>query len=707
VTTRIHQGLVVLISLLIYACVHRESASGSLQPRQLDRWNVLLVTIDTLRADRLGAYGHTGGLTPTLDRLAATGVRYTHAWSHAPMTLPAHSSILTGLLPPHHGVRNNTAFRLDDGVATMGTLLRAAGYRTGAFVGAFVLDARFGLARGFDVYDDRLPHAEQAAFRMTQRRGQDVIDAAASWVQSIHNPQSAIRSPQSPWLAWVHLFDPHTPYDAPADYQRPGRSAYEAEVAYADAMVGVLLDRLREAGQLAHTLIVVTADHGESLGDHGETTHGLFAYDSTLRVPLIVQASAIAPATVDTPAVHADILPTILDLVGVPVPDRLDGTSLARSPAADRPLYFEALDASLTRGWAPLTGVVRSGWKYIDLPDAELYDLGADPQETRNRIADSRQRDELRGALERLKSGDRRGPAAALDPNAARQLRSLGYTGGATTATHAASKADDPKALVALNERFNSALTAFDEGRTDAALASLRGILGERADFLSARTTAATVLVSQGRAQQAAQLLQEAPADQRNSPELQAKLGAALRAAGDLRQAATVLEQARRAGNRSPDLMQDLAVTDAALGRSSEARALFDELVASNPTAATTWYNVGLFELQSGRPGPAAVDFRKAVEREPAYGDAWQALGAALVGTDAAGAIDAWRHAERLLPRDYDLLFNLAMLSAERDTPANAVPYLRRFVREAPRDRYARDLPRVEQTLARLERQTR
>jgi arylsulfatase A-like enzyme/tetratricopeptide (TPR) repeat protein len=620
------------------------------------------------------------------------------------MTLPAHSSILTGLVPPHHGVRNNTAFRLDDRVATMGTLLRAAGYRTGAFVGAFVLDARFGLSRGFDVYDDRLPHAEQAAFHAAERKGKEVIEAAATWILSIRNPQSAIRDPQSRWFAWVHLFDPHAPYNAPAEYQRPGRSAYEAEVAYADAMIGVLLDRLRQAGQLDRTLVVVTADHGESLGDHGETTHGLFAYDSTLRVPLVVQAAAIGPQVVDTPVVHADILPTILDLVGVPVPDRLDGTSLARSTAADRPLYFEALDASLTRGWAPLTGVVRNGWKYIDLPDAELYDLGADPHETRNRIADGRQRDELRSALERLKSSDRRGPSASIDPNAARQLRSLGYTGGTTTATHAASKADDPKALVALNERFNSALTAFDEGRTEAALASLLGILGERADFLSARTTAATVLVSQGRARQAAQLLQDAPADQHNSPELQAKLGGALRAAGDLRQAAAALEQARRAGDRNPDLTQDLAVTYAALGRSSEARALFDELVASNPTAATTWYNVGLFELQSGRPGPAAADFRQAVEREPAYGDAWQALGAALVGTDAAGAIDAWRHAERLLPRDYDLLFNLAMLSAERDTPANAVPYLRRFVREAPRDRYARDLPRVQQALTRLER---
>jgi Flp pilus assembly protein TadD len=312
----------------------------------------------------------------------------------------------------------------------------------------------------------------------------------------------------------------------------------------------------------------------------------------------------------------------------------------------------------------------------------------------------------MRQALEPLTAGGARGGrSATIDPAAARQLRSLGYmAGSAPTPGRAITKADDPKSLVRLNERFNSALTAFDEGRRGEALAAFLGILAERPDFLSARTTAATALLSDGRPADAVRLLQGAPAEQRRSPELLAKLGNALRAAGDLRQAAAILEEARRGGDRNPDLAQDLAVAYAALGRTADARALFDEVLAANPTAATTWYNVGLFELQSGRPREAAEDFRRAVAREPGYGDAWQALGAALVRTDPAGAIEAWRQAERLLPRDYDLLFNLGMLSAERDTPVNAVPALRRFVREAPRDRYARDIARVEQVLARIER---
>ena len=204
----------------------------------------------------------------------------------------------------------------------------------------------------------------------------------------------------------MHLFDPHAPYDAPVEY-RTGRSPPDAEVAYTDAMLRNLLARLDAAHALTPTLIVLTADHGESLGDHGEMTHGLFAYDSTLAVPLIVNAPSIAPATVDAPVSHTDLTPTILDLLGLAAPGPVDGQSLVRAPAPGRPLYFEALDASLTRGWAPLRGIMQGGWKYIDLPDAELYDLGTDPGEQHNRIDRDPHADLLKRAL-RLASGPRR-----------------------------------------------------------------------------------------------------------------------------------------------------------------------------------------------------------------------------------------------------------------------------------------------------------
>ena len=258
----------------------------------------------------------------------------------------------------------------------MATVLKGGGYRAGAFVGAFVLDARFGLARGFDPYDDRYPEPGAGeSFRFAERRAEAVVDAAGGWILGA--------DASSPWFAWVHLFDAHAPYDAPAEYQQ-GRTPYDAEVAYADAMLGRLLDRLRRANVFDRTLIVITADHGESLGDHGELTHGLFAYDSTLAVPLIVHGPGIGHGLVEAPVGHADILPTVCDLLGVAVPAVVDGQSLVHPPDAERAVYFEALDASLTRGWAPLSGVATGRWKFIALPTPELYDLATDPNESHN-----------------------------------------------------------------------------------------------------------------------------------------------------------------------------------------------------------------------------------------------------------------------------------------------------------------------------------
>jgi arylsulfatase A-like enzyme/Flp pilus assembly protein TadD len=691
-------GLSVIATLAAVAC-SRSAETGLGASGSLRGANVLLITIDTLRQDRVGAYGNRSGLTPNIDRIAAGGVRYAHAYSPAPLTLPAHASILTGLLPTRHGIHNNTRFRLDDRVPTLAGIARGAGYRTGAFVGAFVLDGRFGLNRGFDEYDDRLPHDGRASFHFAERRASDVVAAAGTWILQ---PAAA---GGTPWLAWVHLFDPHAPYDAPAEY-RVGRTPYDAEVAYADAMVGRLLEQLQAAHALDRTLIVVTADHGESLGEHGEMTHGLFAYNSTLAVPLAVKGPTIAPATVEAPVLHTDITPTILDLIGLTIPGQMDGQSLVHPPSRERALYFEALDAALTRGWAPLRGIVQGDWKYIDLPDAELYDVATDPGELQNRSDRDPHADPLKRALTRLSTKEATAPAVALEPDAAGRLRSLGYTGGSSRRS-GSGPADDPKRLVVLNEQFNSALTAFDEGHGPEALSTFQAILRERPDFVAARTSAATVLLATGRNVEAVDLLRAGLRDQPDAPELLAKLGSALRAAGDLRGAAETLDRASRAGDQNPEVSNDLAVVYAGLGRRDEARAVFKQLLERNPASATTWFNLGLFELQSRRPVEAADAFRRATSLDPGYGEAWHALGAALVERDVPGAIDAWRHAERLLPREYDLLFNLGMLLADSRTPSEAVPYLERFEREAPRDRYASDIARVEAALARVKRAIR
>src|SRR5437763_8743380 len=349
--------------------------------------NVLLVTIDTLRADHVGAYGQNGALTPTIDALARDGLRFERTYAHVPLTLPSHASLLTGAYPTRTGVRDNGAFRLGQRPATLAAVLETAGYRTGAFVGAFVLDARFGLNRGFDMYDDRMlgTGADQ---EISERPAEKVLAPAYEWIAT--SAAAPGTEHPAPWFAWVHLYDPHEPYAPPEPYRsRFSDEPYDGEIAYADAALGAFLGRLRAAGALAHTLLVVASDHGESLGEHGERTHGLFAYDATLRVPLVMSApGAIRTGVFRDTMRLVDVAPTILDLVGAPPLPDADGRTVRPFVAGERPFddsgsYFEALNASLTRDWAPLTGIVRQRSKLIDLPVPELYDLASDSAESR------------------------------------------------------------------------------------------------------------------------------------------------------------------------------------------------------------------------------------------------------------------------------------------------------------------------------------
>src|SRR3954454_8348043 len=402
--------------------------------------NVLLVTIDTLRADHVGAYGSALGATPTLDRFAAEGLRFDVAHAHVPLTLPSHTTIMTGLYPIANGVHDNGSFRYDESKPTLAGELKRAGYRTAAFVGAFVLDARFGLNAGFDLYDDRV-QGSSANLEIVQRSAEAVLAPAFAWIAENQEPKNQERrtpnAERRPWFAWVHLYDPHEPYTPPEPYaSRYPQDPYSGEIAYADASLGAFVDRLRAAHALDRTLVLIASDHGESLGEHGERTHGLFAYESTLRVPLIMWApGSIAARAVAAPARLVDIMPTVADLVGAPI-GPTDGRSLrplAGGEQADDPgSYFEALNANLTRNWAPLKGLLRGGLKLVDLPLPELYDLNADPGEGHNLYAAQRDRArDLELRLDRLNAGTTAAPPPGpLDSEAEARLRSLGYVVG-------------------------------------------------------------------------------------------------------------------------------------------------------------------------------------------------------------------------------------------------------------------------------------
>src|SRR4051812_5709084 len=333
--------------------------------------NVLLVTIDTLRADALSAYGGPAE-TPNLDRLASHGARFTFAHAHTVVTLPSHTSILSGHFPYEHGIRDNSGFRVRPGTSTLATRLKPRGFATGAFVGGFPLTKRFGLTPGFDVYDDQMPETRGAIeISMPERRADLVVGRATEW----------IGKQGGKFFAWVHVYDPHSPYRPPEAFAtRYAQQPYYGEVAFVDRSLGPLFDRLSALSR--PPLVIVTADHGESLGEHGELTHGMFAYEPTLRVPLIVarvspSAANAAPIVIDSAVRHIDLAPTVLEAVGAERDASLPGASLVPvvngGDRADRPSYFEAMTYNLVRGWAPLRGVLQERGKYIDLPIPELY----------------------------------------------------------------------------------------------------------------------------------------------------------------------------------------------------------------------------------------------------------------------------------------------------------------------------------------------
>jgi tetratricopeptide (TPR) repeat protein len=476
---------------------------------------------------------------------------------------------------------------------------------------------------------------------------------------------------------------------------------YDNEVAFTDAQLGKLFDRLRAAGQFDSTLIVIVADHGESLGEHGEATHGLFAYEATLRIPLIMAGPSLRPAVSDAAVGQVDLLPTTLDLLGIKPPAQIDGESLLSALRGEvvhsRPLYFEALDPYLTRNWAPLTGVLAEGWKYIDLPEAELYQLQNDPGESRNRIADEGSRATALGR--RLAAWQPLSPvsasAAPIDADAAARLRALGYT--ATQAQEPRRKrytpADDPKHLLDLDHRYERALTMTGERRYGEAADLLQTVINDRPDFTVAYLNLASVYIAGGDPRRAVALLEDAAGRGITTSELRGRLGAAYLASGDLRRAASTLEPIAR-----PDVaggleaMNTLGIALTQQGRHDPARRLLSGVLAHSPRSATTLSNLGLLELSARRPAEAARWFEQAVAADPRFGQAWDGLGAARSRSDPSGAIDAWKHASEIEPRNYDALFNLAVMLREQGRGAEARPYIERFVREAPPERYSKDI---------------
>ena len=380
---------------------------------------LVIITLDTTRADRLPIYGYSGVTTPAIDSVANRGVVFDDAETVAPLTLTAHTSVFTGLYPPHHGVRENTNRLLSSDHPTLAEIVHTHGFRTAAFVGSAVLAADRGLSRGFDVYDDGGAPGAPTPHR---RPGADVVDRANAWIRSLDHGV--------PFFLWVHLYDVHAPQALPLEFRRVYGDRYEGGIAYADAQIGRLLDALRDRGTLDKTVVVIAGDHGESLGEHGEKDHGLLVYQSTMRVPLIIVAPGLPPRRLSMPTSLVDVLPTVLDLFGMRAPD-VDGRSAVPAVhGADPPerLIYGESTYPLHFGLSPLRMIRDGQFKFIDAAKPELYDLERDPVEQQN-VADKHLAtvSALCRKLQGMSTGAAQDVGPRLSPDRLRALEALGY----------------------------------------------------------------------------------------------------------------------------------------------------------------------------------------------------------------------------------------------------------------------------------------
>lgn len=553
------------------------------------RPNVLLVTLDTTRADRIGPWNTQPNLTPHLDELAAAGIVFERAYAPVPLTLPSHASLMTGLYPPEHGLRVNSGLhRLSDGVPVLAEVLRQRGYRTGAFVGSFVLDRRFGLDRGFDVYDDRMEEAHGPtpgdAHGHKMRIGERVVDAALNWLHG---------SRRKPFFCWVHLFDPHTPYSHREQIfgDRFQERPYDAGIAYVDLQVRRLWDDLRARRLDQETLIIVVGDHGESLGEHGERTHGFTLYNATVHVPLIIRRPGPPAAVrrVSTPVSIVDLYPTLIEELAPETKIACSGRSLLPActggalPAI--PLYAESNHPFEEAGAAPLRGLITERWKYVRSPRPELYDLAHDPQEEQNLATDRREDLAwLESQLKDLESSFRVGEAAPMvaTPHELRTLASLGYAGGGATPSIEASRWPDVKDMLPHYNLYTDALPLLSQGDFAAAAAILHRVTEAAPTFFQA-------WFNLGVCREQLKDLSSAESAYRRAVEIDANatalaaLGNVLLAQRDPMHALPHLEEAVR---RQPELPRARFLLGAAyemLGRIDEARNELTECLALDP----------------------------------------------------------------------------------------------------------------------------
>jgi arylsulfatase A-like enzyme/Tfp pilus assembly protein PilF len=654
--------------------------------------NLLLVSLDTVRADRIGAYGYASAQTPVIDELARSGLRFEQATTVVPLTLPAHSSLLTGTFPGWHGVRDNGGFYLEDDQQTLAEVLRQNGFRTGGFVGAFVLDRRWGIAQGFDRYVDdfdldRLGNA--AAMDMIQRPGAEVVDRALEWLKDDRAER---------FFAWVHLYDAHTPYEAPepvrSRFPRTQDGAYDAEIAYTDLQVGRLVDALRGDGRLADTLIVIVADHGEMLGEHGEATHGFFIYEGATRIPLIISGPGIPAAVVADQVRIVDVMPTALRALGVPTPPPVQGVDLmplARGQSLDLIAHSESWYPKYHYGWSELRSIQDGRFKLIQAPRPELYDLSDDPTEKRDRSTEYAPR--LAGyarALDDFESRTARAGAAEgprpIDSETEERLAALGYVSGSVNRkTLQQPGRGDPKDKIELYNLMKQAGSLSYEGNVEAAIATVKQALAKDPEIVEAHMLLGNFYKKLNRPQDAIAAYREALAQDSEHQNALFSLALAYKDEGRFDEARIGFERARALDPRNGKVAWQLADVWMRLGDHAKAEAVVNDALNGKVDEARMLLKLGEIRIESRRFDEAEAALKRALEKKPGLALANYDLGLVYEGKGQIDRAIQSYEAELAQNRNaYRAAFNAAKLLQKRGRGNEAMAHFRRVVEIEP-----------------------
>jgi choline-sulfatase len=642
-------------------------------PPQRARPNVLIVTIDTLRADHVGAYGSKTARTPTLDRLAVEGLRAADAIAQAPITMPSHASLFTGLYPPAHGVRDNGTAALSDGVVTLAQQLHGAGYTTQAFVSAVVLSRLYGLDRGFVSYDDDL-WAEDAPrmFMIRERPARRTADRFLEWFERWKADRRA------PFFAWVHFFDPHQPLEPALEDRVGAASLYDAEVTAADRATGRVIDALRAAGVLDDTIVIVTADHGESLGEHGEATHAIFVYDATVRVPFIARYPAALPAgrVYEGPVRLVDVMPTVLGWLGLQGGEQTQGVDLgaAWKGSAQPPLlaqYTESLLSELGFGMAPLHAIRKDGFKWIRAPRSELYDLRADPGERTNLHPSKDARltgiaAELDKELEAvLQASAPRGSAREnpMTRETLETLQSLGYL--APGAVRRSMAGVDPKDGIATYNRLEEARHAGQQRDWPKAETIAREILASLPDHVAARNVLGLAQVRQRKYDDARETYQRSLQTEPDQFRIHANLGSLALRARDLDTSEKEFTLALGQNPRFVEALLNLGLIASLRGNRAGAEEWYRKADEVDPGLPSTARRVGDLYYEEGDYKQALAHYERALKLQPRLFPALVQAGSSArrVG-DPARAASYFEKAAALRADSWIPWYNLACLRA-------------------------------------------